>query len=86
MRLAATSALEIGALGLINRRRDGDDIEIRLAQGLNVGGVGDARGSRELPLGHLARTIDAARQLINAVGVDVESHDRKMGREIDGER
>ena len=71
---------------MVDRRRDGDDIEIQLAQGLNVGGVGDARGGRELTFGHLARTIDAARQFINAAGVDVESHDRKMGREIDGER
>ncbi len=77
---------EIRALRLIDRRRNGDDIEIRLAQALDVRGVGDARGSRELLLGHLARAVDAARQLVDAGRVDVEAKHGKVPRQIDGER
>ena len=71
---------------MVDRRRNGDDIEIRLAQGLNVGGISDARDSGELCLGYLVRAIDAAGQLIDAGRVDVEAKHGEVPRQIDSER
>ena len=77
---------QIGALGLIDRRRNGDDVEIGLSQALRIGGVGDALGLRELLLGYLARAIDPAAELGDALAIDVEADHGEMPRKIDGER
>ena len=59
---------------------------MQLAQGLNVGGISDARDSGELCLGYLVRAIDAAGQLIDAGRVDVEAKHGEVPRQIDSER
>ena len=76
---------QIGALGLIDRRRHGDDEEIARPQVRDVSAVGEPFGSGELLLGHLPRSIDAAGELVNPTDVDVEAHDREVPRKIDGE-
>ena len=52
----------------------------------DVGAVGELLGSGELLLGHLTRPVDAAGELVDPTGVDVEAHHREVPRKIDGER
>ena len=77
---------QVGALGLIDRGRHRDDVEIRVLEARDIGGVGDLCGVREFLLGHLAGAVDAVTQLGDALLVDVEAEHGKMPREIDGER
>ena len=77
---------QIRALGLIDRGRNGDDVEIRVLEARDVGGVGDLRRMREFLLGHLAGAVDAGTQLGDTLSVDIEAEHGKMPREIDGER
>ena len=77
---------QIWALGLIDRGRNGDDVEIRVLEARDVGGVGDLRGVREFLLGHLAGAVEALAELGHALLVDVEAEHGKMPGEIDGER
>ena len=77
---------QVRTLGLIDRRRNGDNVEIGLFQALRIGGVGDALGLCELLPGHLARPIQPTSQLGDTLPIDIEADHGEMTRKIDGER
>ena len=77
---------QVGALGLIDRGGNGDNVEVGVLQTRDVGGIGDLCGLREFLLGHLASAVDALTELGDTFLVNVEAEHRKMPGEIDGER
>ncbi len=86
VRLALDKRGEVGPLGVVHRRRHRDDIEIAAAQALDIGRVAQLLRGGEFRVGHFVGAIDAAGQLLDAAGVDVEADHGKMPRQIDGER
>ena len=84
--LAATKRAQVRTLGLIDRRRNGDNVKVGLFQALRIGGVGDALGLCELLPAHLARAIQPTSQLGDTLPIDIEADHGEMPRKIDGER
>jgi hypothetical protein len=76
---------EIGPLGIVDRGRHGDDVEIRRAQVGRIGGVGDV-GRRELRLADFERAVPAALEFGDARPVDVEADGAGLPSEGDRHR
>ena len=65
-------------MGIFDRRRNGDDIAIGVAQSGGIAGERQ-RGQREIAGLDLAGPILAGAQLRDAPGVDIEADDRGAG-------
>ena len=77
---------EVGLLVFVDRRRDGDDVEVAIGEIANVERIGQIVHRPQLHLAQFERLVAPGAQRLDARRIDVKADNRKPLREFDRER